>query len=41
MAIFDIFLKRKRRARGEASDVFRYDDIPRQLRVHILMGCDD
>lgn len=36
MAVFDLFSKRQKRARGEVPDVFTYDDIPEQLRVQII-----
>lgn len=36
MAITDIFSKRQRRARGEISDVYQYNDIPQTLRVQII-----
>lgn len=36
MALFELFSKRKRRARGEFPDVYLYDDVPQQLRVQIV-----
>ncbi|MGA7742255.1 MAG: hypothetical protein WBP56_06665 [Polyangia bacterium] len=36
MAVFDIFSKRQKRLRGEAPDVYKYDEIPHQLRVQII-----
>ncbi|KJK23295.1 hypothetical protein UB46_16490 [Burkholderiaceae bacterium 16] len=41
MATFDLFSKRQRRSRGEAPDVYTYDEIPKPLRiqlVHIFEG---
>jgi len=32
----DLFSKRQKRARGEASDVYQYKEIPRALRVQIV-----
>lgn len=34
--IWDTFSKRKRRQVGAEPDVYRYDDIPRQLRVQVI-----
>jgi hypothetical protein len=36
MAVFDLFSKRQRRARGEVPDVYTYDDLPQPLRTQIL-----
>ena len=36
MAIFDLFSKRQRRARGEVPDVYVYDKLPQELRVQIV-----
>lgn len=36
MAVFDLFSKRQRRARGEAPDVYVYDRLPEALRVQIV-----
>lgn len=36
MAIFDLFSKRQKKLRGEAPDVYTYDDIPDPLRVQIV-----
>lgn len=36
MAIFDLFSKRQKKARGEVPDVFTYNQIPNQLRVQIV-----
>lgn len=36
MAVFDLFSKRQKRARGEVADVYVYDKLPRQLRVQIV-----
>ena len=36
MAIFDLFSKRQKRARGEMPDVYVYDNLPRPLRVQIV-----
>ncbi|WP_158885165.1 hypothetical protein [Rhodanobacter sp. L36] len=41
MPIFDLYSKRQRRARGEVSDVYTYDDLPTPLRVQILHIIDD
>src|SRR2546421_6067531 len=40
MAIHDLFSKRRKRERGQVPDVFKYDDVPKELRaqiIHILM----
>ena len=36
MPIFDIFSKRQKRLRGEAPDVYVYDELPNPLRVQIV-----
>lgn len=36
MAVFDLFSKRQKRARGEVPEVFTYDEIPEQFRVQII-----
>jgi hypothetical protein len=36
MAIFNLYSKRKKKERGEAPDVFTYDDLPHPLRVQIV-----
>lgn len=36
MPIFDLYSKRQKRLRGEAPDVFTYDEIPQSLRVQII-----
>jgi hypothetical protein len=36
MAVFDLFSKRQRRARGEVPDVYVYDVLPNELRVQIV-----
>ncbi len=36
MAVFDLFSKRQKRARGEVPDVYVYDKLPQQLRVQIV-----
>ena len=36
MAIFDLFSKRQKRARGEMPDVYVYDKLPQPLRVQIV-----
>jgi len=41
MGIFDLFSKRQRRARGDVPDVYRYDDLPRPLRVQIIHVVND
>ena len=35
MAIHDLFSKRQKKLRGDVSDVYTYDDIPRSLKVQI------
>lgn len=41
MAVFDLYSRRKRQAKGEVPDVFVYDDLPDQLRVQIVQICSD
>lgn len=41
MAIFDLFSKRQRRARGEVPDVYVYDKLPRALKVQIIHIIED
>ncbi|WP_429103607.1 STM4504/CBY_0614 family protein [Aeromonas hydrophila] len=41
MAIFDLFSKRQRRARGEVPDVYVYDKLPRELKVQIIHIIED
>jgi len=36
MAVFDLFSKAKRRAKGDVPDVWVYDSIPEQLRVQVI-----
>jgi len=36
MAVFDIFSKRQKRLRGEAPDIFVYDNLPGPLRIQII-----
>jgi hypothetical protein len=36
MAIRELFSRRQKRLRGEAPDVFQYDDIPQPLRVQVV-----
>ncbi|MDH2499085.1 hypothetical protein R4578_05115 [Acinetobacter baumannii] len=36
MSIFDLFSKRQKKLRGEIPDVYRYDDIPKNLRIQII-----
>lgn len=36
MAVFDLFSKRQKRARGETPDVYVYDKLPQPLRVQII-----
>ncbi len=36
MAVFDLFSKRQKRARGEMPDVYAYDKLPQTLRVQII-----
>jgi AbiJ N-terminal domain 4 len=41
MSIIDIFSKRQKRLRGDEPDVFKYDEIPPQLRVQIIHIWDE
>lgn len=41
MSIIDIFSKRQKRIRGEAPDVYQYDNIPHQLRVQVIQILND
>lgn len=41
MAVFDLYSKRRKRQLGGASDVFTYDDIPRDLRTQIIHVWND
>ncbi|HYN16304.1 MAG TPA: hypothetical protein VES66_11015 [Terriglobales bacterium] len=36
MGVVDLFSKRQKKFRGEVSDVFTYDSIPRELRVQVI-----
>ncbi len=36
MPIFELYSKRQKRLRGEAPDVFEYDNIPQSLRIQIV-----
>jgi hypothetical protein len=36
VAIFDLFSKRQKALRGEVPDVYKYDDLPKALRVQIV-----
>ena len=36
MSVVDLFSKRQKKLRGEVSDVFTYDSIPRELRVQVV-----
>ncbi len=36
MAIFDIFSKRQKQLRGEISDVYSYEEMPKTLRIQIV-----
>lgn len=36
MAVLDLFSKRKKRERGEYSDVYSYDEIPQTFRVQVV-----
>jgi hypothetical protein len=36
MAIFDLFSKRQRRARGEVPDVYQYETLPVEFRTQVL-----
>lgn len=41
MAVFDLYSKRQKRARGEMPDVYVYDDLPKTLRVQIIQIISD
>ena len=41
MPIFDIFSKRQKALRGDIPDVYRYDDIPTQLKTQIIYIIED
>ncbi len=41
MAIFDLFSRKQRDAERDSPDVFRYDDIPHELRIQLLHALDD
>jgi hypothetical protein len=41
MAVFDLFSKRQRTARGEDPDVYIYDDVPDPLRVQLVQLIGD
>jgi hypothetical protein len=41
MAMFDLFSRKKRDAKRESPDVFRYDDVPHPLRIQLLHALDD
>ncbi|MGE6105980.1 STM4504/CBY_0614 family protein [Aeromonas veronii] len=41
MAVYEIYSKRQKRLRGEFSDVYQYDMIPRKLRIQISKIYDD
>lgn len=36
MAISNIYSKRQKKLRGEISDVYSYDKIPKELRIQIM-----
>lgn len=36
MPVFDLFHKRQQKVRGEAPDVYRYDELPEALRVQVF-----
>ncbi|MBX5174055.1 hypothetical protein HJB84_30200 [Rhizobium sp. NZLR1b] len=36
MAVYDLYSKRLARQKGEGADVYKYDEIPQQLRVQII-----
>jgi hypothetical protein len=36
MTVFDLFSKRQKKLRGDALDVYIYDNIPQPLRVQII-----
>ncbi len=41
MAVFDLYSKRQKRARGEMPDVYVYDNLPKTLRVQIVQIISD
>jgi hypothetical protein len=41
MARFDFFSRKKRDAKQESPDVFRYDDLPHPLRIQLLHALND
>lgn len=41
MAVFDLYSKRRKRAKGEVIDVYRYDAVPTPLRVQLIHIFDD
>ena len=41
MAVFDLYSKRQKRARGEMPDVYVYDNLPGKLRVQIVQIISD
>jgi hypothetical protein len=41
MAVFNLFSKRQKYLRGEISDVFTYDELPKSLRVQIVHILND
>lgn len=41
MAVFNIFSKRQKRSAQHSAEVFRYDDIPHELRIQLLHALDD
>ncbi|WP_439407961.1 STM4504/CBY_0614 family protein [Bradyrhizobium sp. DASA03076] len=41
MVVFDLYSKRRKRELGETTDVFTYDDIPRDLRTQIIHVWND
>lgn len=41
MAVFDLYSKRQKRARGEMPDVYVYDNLPKTLRVQIIQIISD
>jgi hypothetical protein len=36
MTILDLFSRRQKRAKGDAPDVYQYDELPHALRVQIV-----
>jgi hypothetical protein len=41
LVVLDLYSKRRRRALGEAGDVYSYDDVPRKLRVQVVHLLND